>query len=68
MVKDTADFYLNKLEPIMGGEVVGGFKDKDGEFFGLRIENNNRKYNLWLLSDDEGNGPGSFELTREKRK
>ena len=55
------EFYLSKLEPLMGGKVTGIIKD-DTEFFGLQIEVGGKKKNVWLLQDDEGNGPGSFSI------
>ena len=37
---------------------------KEGEegFFGLEIRKGDKEYILWFLCDDEGNGPGSFEI------
>ena len=57
-IKDTADFYVKQLEVLVGETVEGVVTDEEGQFFGLRIGSKI----LWLLSDDEGNEPGSFEI------
>jgi hypothetical protein len=64
-----AMFYLNQLRCLVGGRVTGlartgptenGFEE---EFFGLVIIlPDGSSKTLILLSDDEGNGPGSFEI------
>ena len=65
---NRTEFYLKLLEPLIGGTVVGlarsGVDPELGdEFFGLVIQlKNGQKKSLTLLSDDEGNGPGSFEI------
>lgn len=58
-----ADFYLEQLMPLVGATITGGVNDPDGEFFGLELTlKSGEKKTLWFLSDDEGNGPGSFSL------
>jgi len=60
-------FYLKELQPLVGLKVVSTvyrwFND-DGDdydiFLGLVFDNGKI---LWLLSDDEGNQGGSFEIT-----
>ena len=65
---DVTKFYLDRLEPLVGGTIVGlirtGVDEESGdEFFGLSIKFEDGKIkHLILLSDDEGNGPGSFEI------
>lgn len=67
--KEVTRFYLAELEKVVGGKIVGTAWAPDdsefpiGEFFGLRIKlsPNNEKV-MWILRDDEGNGPGSFEI------
>ena len=61
-------FYLDQLQPLVGGRIVGAVRsgaDESGEeeFFGLTIQlaSGQRKH-LVLLSDDEGNAPGSFNI------
>jgi hypothetical protein len=61
----TADYYLQQLQPLVGAKIVG-LARADGEydeFFGLIAElpNKERKI-IFFLRDDEGNGPGSFEI------
>ena len=58
-----AQFYLDRLNMLIGAVVVGTVVDEDGEFFGLALTMpNGDDKSLWLQSDDEGNGPGSFSL------
>ena len=59
-------FYLKQLEPLVDGKIVGFCRDERGEFFGLRISTKKGETNLWFLRDDEGNGPGSFEISNHK--
>ena len=63
----SADFYLKQLRPLVGSKIVGlvrGGEDAgDGEDFGLEIQKpDGTRHALWILRDDEGNGPGSFSL------
>lgn len=59
----NADFYCKELQPLMDGKVVNTAQDPEGEFFGLVIELPTGKQKiLWILQDDEGNGPGSFDI------
>ena len=65
---NRTEFHLKQLEPLIGGTVVslarsGVDPELGDEFFGLVIQlKNGQKKSLMLLSDDEGNGPGSFEI------
>jgi hypothetical protein len=67
-VSDTTNFYLEQLAVIVGGTVTGTVRSGvdeilDEEYFGLEIVGKDgKKKILWLLSDDEGNGPGIFEI------
>jgi len=63
----SAAFYLKKLQPLIGAEVVGLVKDENDEFYGLQLRRDNRRFVLWFSSDDEGNGPGSFDLEVDGR-
>ena len=57
-------FYADKLAKLCGGTVVGAVVSNDYgiEFYGLQIHKKGETLNLWLLQDDEGNGPGSFRI------
>ena len=67
----TTKFYLDKLGELQGGVIDGvtfdptdsGWDGWDTQFFGLivKLPNDKRKV-VWFLRDDEGNGPGSFEI------
>ena len=50
-----------QLEKIVGGKIISTISD--GDKFGFCIQKNGKTYNLWFLQDDEGNGPGSFDLS-----
>lgn len=63
----NTDFYLEKLTRVVGAKVTGlvrsGKDDGLDEFYGLSlVADDGQKFTLWLLCDDEGNGPGSFDL------
>lgn len=65
----ATDFHLQQLRPLVGGIITGLARTgpiEDGldeEFYGLVITlPDGQKRTLLLLSDDEGNGPGSFEI------
>jgi hypothetical protein len=60
-------FYLDQLKPLVGGVIenpVRTGQDEFGdEFFGLTIQcKDGKARHLLFLADDEGNGPGSFEI------
>ena len=62
-------FYLDQLEPLVGGVIEDAVRVRtDGdelgdEFFGLAIRcKDGEVRRLIILADDEGNGPGSFEI------
>jgi len=55
-------FYMRELNQLKGGEMTRPFYNDDG-YFGMLflMPNGDVKY-LTFLCDDEGNGPGSFEI------
>lgn len=59
---DATNWYLEQLKPLVGGTIIG-LAEADEGFYGLdiRMKDGERKV-LILLSDDEGNAPGSFEI------
>lgn len=68
-MNSAASFYLNRLSPLVGGTIAalartGPHEDAmEEEFFGFVVTlPNGSKRTILLLSDDEGNGPGSFEI------
>ncbi len=55
-------FYVTKLSELAGGTIESACHTPDG-YFGLVVKMPNKsKKNLFILRDDEGNGPGSFEI------
>ena len=68
-MNSPTNFYLNQLSPLVGGKITAlartGKPEYPGEdeFYGLVVTlADGSKRTLMLLSDDEGNAPGSFEL------
>ena len=65
----STDYYIEKLKSILDGTIVGLHRDGNEyeEYYGLVINGNDGvRYILTLLSDDEGNAPGSFDLYIDK--
>lgn len=72
-MKTNTDFYLDKLKPLVGGRITSlartgvpqdGFDD---EFFGFVVTlKSGKKLTLLFLADDEGNGPGSFDVLEQE--
>jgi len=57
------NFFTNQLNKLVGGKIESAVQEKDGELFGLQIVLPNKsKKVIWFLRDDEGNGPGSFDI------
>jgi hypothetical protein len=64
---EHTQFYLDQLKPLVGGVIEDAVRtegDEFGdEFFGLAIRcKDGEVRHLIILADDEGNGPGSFEI------
>lgn len=67
---NVTDLYLNRLHPLVGGTITGLARSGPSEspfheeFYGLVVTlPDGRTRTITLLSDDEGNGPGSFEIS-----
>lgn len=61
-------FYLDQLKPVIDGKIIGllrsGEDEFGDEFYGLSIQcKDGVTRRLIFLRDDEGNGPGSFDIT-----
>ncbi len=68
MISKT-NFYLDQLRPLIGGTITAlartGPLDAaaEDELFGFVVKlPDGSMQTILLLSDDEGNGPGSFEI------
>lgn len=68
-MKSPIDFYIDQLSPLVGGKITAVARTEkpeypgEDEFFGLVITvPNGKTHTLVMLSDDEGNAPGSFEI------
>ena len=62
-------FYLDKLSALQDGKIVGVAYDPSDPHMdpivGLRIMMpGGKEAILWILRDDEGNGPGSFDIQK----
>ena len=67
MNNKATEFYLKQLQQLVGGKITQlatTDADESGEqFFGFVVTMPNGKSKTVLfLRDDEGNGPGSFEI------
>ena len=63
------DFYTRKLAPLLDSKVTSIIKDDENEFFGLQFTTKEgKRMNLWILRDDEGNGPGSIDLEADDQE
>lgn len=60
------DFQTQQASPLIGATVTGLAKtppdDMGDEYFGIELQKGNTDYVLWFLRDEEGNGPGAFEI------
>ena len=56
-------FYLKQLNQLVGGKIINLISDQEEEFFGIVVrKEDGEMVKVWFLKDDEGNGPGSFEI------
>ena len=65
---NQTQFYLDQLKPLMDGKIIGllrsGEDEFGDEFYGLSIQcRDGATRRLIFLRDDEGNGPGSFDIS-----
>ena len=61
------NFYTDQLKKLIGYRITGIALDHEGEFFGLIVKKGREKREtiIWFLKDDEGNGPGAFDIQRQ---
>lgn len=71
-MSSSIDFYLKQLAPLVGGTITAlarsGVSDDplDEELYGFVVKcRDGKERTLILLSDDEGNGPGSFMFNED---
>ena len=71
-MKSQTDFYLSQLHSLLDGTITALARTgvpqspDEQELFGFVVTlANGKKRTLLLLCDDEGNGPGSFELIND---
>ena len=57
---DNTNFYINKLKLLVGGKIKAILKSPDGFFGFLIVMPNGKEKDIYFLSDDEANNPGSF--------
>jgi hypothetical protein len=59
------DYFDRLLEQFRGAKIVKPFHHEEGNetWYGLVVELTNGEIKtIWFLRDEEGNGPGSFEI------
>ena len=62
-----AAFYAEKLIGLIGSTIIGVATDPENEFYALQLKmKDGERMDLWILRDDEGNGPGSFDLVERE--
>ncbi len=65
------NFVIEDLKTLVGGTIVGVATQQgqlvDDGFFGLKVEVKGKIKNIWILRDEEANGPGSYEITEEQK-
>ena len=71
-MSSSIDFYLKQLAPLVDGTITAlarsGASDDplDEELYGFVVKcRDGKERTLILLSDDEGNGPGSFMFNED---
>ena len=63
------NYYTSILNKFSGSLIERAVSDKEGEFFGLQVRTPLGKHEIiWFLRDEEGNGPGAFEIQALKEK
>ena len=66
-MSDSLTKYRKKqTAPLIGGTIVGIAYDDTNDDWALRVKKDNAEYIVWILQDDEGNGPGSLEIETEE--
>ncbi len=66
--KSAVDFHLRQLHQLVGGTITQicrtGVDEYGDEFFGIIVTlPNGKKKTVIFLADDEGNGPGSVQIS-----
>lgn len=57
------NYYTDTLQKFSGSIIEQAVTDKEGEYFGIQIKTPLGKHKIiWFLRDDEGNGPGAFQI------
>lgn len=57
------DYYTKILNHFSGSIIERAVSDKEGKFFGIQIKTPLGKHKIiWFYRDDEGNGPGAFQV------
>ncbi len=62
------EYWLNILSKLSGSVIEKPITDPEGEFFGLQVRTPlGVQKIIWFLMDEEGNGPGAFEVQNLKK-
>ena len=61
--KRSEKYYMDKLQVLIGGRLIATQMDDEGYIcLVFRVGSPSRDIALWLMSDDEGNHPGTFDI------
>jgi len=63
-IEGMTEWLKQKAKPILGGVIAGVVYDDEEGFYGFSVETvTGETVTVWILRDDEGNGPGAFDIT-----
>lgn len=55
--QDYQDACVKELLPLVGKKITAVIRDEDGNF-GITVGGPTTGFDLWIMADPEGNGPG----------
>lgn len=59
----SKDYRAGILHKLSGSIIEQAVTDAKGKFFGIQIKTPLGKHKIiWFLQDEEGNGPGAFQI------
>ena len=61
------EYAYEQIEPVLGGKVTSMAVDRSG-MWGLEVVKNRKKFVVWVLQDEEGNGPGTVDVVAQQKE
>jgi len=57
-----------QIDPLVGGTIRGIVTDDDGGYWGVSVyvPGGEKRYTIWILQDEEANGPGAVDVVLEE--